>query len=665
MMLFKLICKNVKKNFHDYLIYFITLMLAISLFYAFNSIESQRAFAALNSAKGLLANQLGKYISMLSDVIAVMLAFLMIYANQFLLKRRKRELGIYMTLGMDREKISCIFVAETFFIGLISLIVGIVVGLAISQVLSIISLKLFAINLSNYEVSFSIKAFDKTIVCFLIIYLIIMIFNVRVVSNVKLTDLMKANRKNQSLRIQDKKVSALLCFASIVLLMLAGFLVCRDGILPNSKSFNFVIIFMLIGTALFFYSISSLILEVIKSRKEIYLKGLNTFLFRQLGSKIETNFISMTVICLLLTVTICIVSTGMSVALTMNSIAKKAAPYDMTVYAEVNKTGNINLYKTLISKGILLDRYLQSHVEVTEYVSDLKYKDMLGKEDMHLWRRDAKLPWEKVSIVALSDFNKAMQCQGKKTVELNRSEVLLNCNYKGTKSIMSKFISENGSIKLKGIKLHAKDKKLTSETIWMSNIGDNDRGTIIVPDYLTKSLKKDCIILGGVYKKRTNSEAVVHALNPLAADLNSGFKYITKSIMYDAYYGIRASGAFLCCYIGFIFLIICVTILALQQLTETTDNIYRYGLLKKFGADKSSINKTLFQQVFVYFAAPLTLASIFSFVGILKVMELIEDFLNMSVKVNMIFTIIIFLVIYGGYFMATYCSSKKIISDLD
>ena len=665
MMLFKLICKNVKKNFHDYLIYFLTLMLAISLFYAFNSIESQRAFTELNSAKGLLANQLGKYISMLSDVIAVMLAFLMIYANQFLLKRRKRELGIYMTLGMDREKISCIFVAETFLIGLISLIVGIVVGLAISQVLSIISLKLFAINLSNYQVSFSIKAFDKTIVCFLIIYLIIMIFNVRVVSNVKLIELMKANRKNQSLRIQDKKLATLLCLASIVLLMLAGFLVCRDGILPNSKSFNFIIIFMLIGTALFFYSMSSLILDFIKSRKEIYLKGLNTFLFRQLGSKIQTNFISMTVICLLLTVTICIVSTGMSVALTMNSIAKKAAPYDMTVYAEVNKTGSINLYKTLTSKGISLDRYLQSYVEITEYVSDLKYKDIFGKEDVHLWRRDAKLPLEKVSIIALSDFNKAMKCQGKKTVELNRNEFLLNCNYKGTKSIMSKFISENGNVELKGIKLYAKDKKLTSETIWMSNIGDNDRGTIIVPDYLVKSLKKDCIILGGVYKKNTNSEAVVHALNPLAADLNSGFKYITKSVMYDAYYGIRASGAFLCCYIGFIFLIICVTILALQQLTETTDNVYRYGLLKKFGADKNSINKTLFQQVFVYFAAPLALASIFSFAGILKVMELIEDFLNMSVKVNMIFTIIIFLVIYGGYFMATYCSSKKIINDLD
>lgn len=100
---FKLIFRNVHKNIRDYLIYFLTLTLSVSLFYAFNSISDQPAFSDMGITGSLLYDQLGILLSALSVVIAVVLAFLIIYANQFLLKRRKKELGVYMVLGMKKD----------------------------------------------------------------------------------------------------------------------------------------------------------------------------------------------------------------------------------------------------------------------------------------------------------------------------------------------------------------------------------------------------------------------------------------------------------------------------------------------------------------------------------------------------------------------------------
>ena len=175
MTFFKLIIKNVYKNLRDYLIYFLTLMLAVSLFYAFNSIADQPAFLEMSMTRALLYEQLGKMISALSVVISIVLAFLIIYANQFLLKRRKKELGIYMMLGMKKGRISRIFAGETLCVGVIALGVGLIFGFILSQGASLIALKLFAIELDKYQLVFSIGAFQQTVICFALIFFIVML----------------------------------------------------------------------------------------------------------------------------------------------------------------------------------------------------------------------------------------------------------------------------------------------------------------------------------------------------------------------------------------------------------------------------------------------------------------------------------------------------------
>lgn len=325
----KLICRNVQKNLQDYIIYFLTLTISVSMFYAFNSIRTQPALKDLDATKQLLSEQLGILLSALSVIVAIVLAFFILYANQFLLKRRKKELGIYMLLGMEKGKISRIFAGETLCVGIVSLLSGLILGLLLSQGLSMFSLRLFAIDMSSFQFVFSMSALKKTIGCFALIFLIVMFLNVRTVSSVKLIDLLTAGRRNESMALQNRFTQIALALLSVVCIVSSGIIIQRYGILPGRENSWFQIAIMLLaaGTALFFFSVSALSLTIIQADKNLYLKGLNTFLSRQIGSKIQTNFLTMSVVCGLLTISICGITVGISSALTMNEASDSALPF--------------------------------------------------------------------------------------------------------------------------------------------------------------------------------------------------------------------------------------------------------------------------------------------------------------------------------------------------
>lgn len=205
------------------------------------------------------------------------------------------------------------------------------------------SLKLFAADLSTYKIVFSKSAVGKTILCFAIVFLIVMIFNVRTVSKARLIDMINADRKSEYMMLKNKWVSLIILILSLVMLTAAGYFVNRDSIKIISHNYKALSALFILGTAMFFFSFSSMAFEIIKGNKSLYLKNLNTFLMRQISSKIQSNFLSMTVVCILLTLTICIVSAGLSVALTMNSRAQKSSPYDITVASSFKNNGNIDI----------------------------------------------------------------------------------------------------------------------------------------------------------------------------------------------------------------------------------------------------------------------------------------------------------------------------------
>ena len=659
----KLIIKNVRKNIRDYLIYFLTLMISVSVFYAFNSISDQPAFSEMGMTKTLLYDQLGILLSTLTVLIAVVLAFLIIYANQFLLKRRKKELGLYMVLGMKKGRISRIFVGETFCVGVIALVTGLCLGVALSQGISLVALKLFAIDMSKFQLVFSVGAFQKTAQCFAVIFLLVMTFNVWSVSSVQLIDLLTAGRKNETSQNRSRLLAILLFFVSLACILSSGMMFYRNGILPSreNRSFQVAGILLVAGTFLFFYSLSTVFVQVLRANSNVYLKGLNTFLVRQVGSKIRTNYFIMTIVCGLLTVTICAVSVGVSTALAMNELSGSATPYDLNVLSNVSMDGDSSILEYLASKDADLSGYAENMEQISIYEADFTYGSLFEGQNVELWPIDEGISDSGVSVLAVSDFNRALAMQGKEPVALTENQYLLNCNYKGTFQYVEKALESHADLVLAGIPLQRASDTVLEETYFMTSVGNNDRGTLIVPDAVVHSLTKDVNVLLVQYRPDADSDAVLQKMIPIGLDDTHGYRYAEKNMMYDMFYGLNALISFLCCYIGLIFLLICAALLALKQLTETTDNIYRYGLLQKLGAKKEQINRALLSQTAIFFAAPLAVAGIFSAVLMGKAMEIVEEFMNIHISTNMVFTVVLFLVVYGGYFLATYLSCKRMV----
>ena len=667
MTFFKLIIKNVHKNLRDYLIYFLTLMLAVSLFYAFNSISDQPAFSEMSMTRALLYEQLDKMISVLSVVISLVLAFLIIYANQFLLKRRKKELGIYMMLGMKKGRISRIFAGETFCVGVIALGVGLIFGFILSQGASLIALKLFAIELDKYQLVFSIGAFQQTVICFALIFFIVMLFNVWSVSNVQLISLLTASRKNENINTENHVFPVLMFVLSFFCIGTAGILFYRNGILPSRKKISFQIagIALAIGSFLLFYSLAAVFSQFASSNKKFYLKGLNTFLVRQIGSKIRTNYVIMTIVCGLLTITICAVSIGSSTALAMNELAQSATPYDLNVLSDVDIDGDSSIADYLATCDIQITDYAENMKQISIYEADMTYAELFEGQKVNLWAIDEAMPEIKVSAISISDFNLALSMQGKEPITLKAGEYLLNCNYKGTFQYISEALRNHPELTIGGITLRRASEELLQETYYMTSVGNNDRGTLIIPDSVAATLPKDINVLLVQYKQGINTSEVLQKMIPIGLDETHGYRYTEKNMMYDMFYGINALVTFLCCYIGLVFLLVCAALLALKQLTETTDNIYRYNLLQKLGAKRRQINRTLYAQTAVFFAVPLAVAGIYSILLVGKGMEIVEEFMNLHISTNVGITVVLFLIVYGSYFLATYLSCKRMVIEQD
>ena len=209
-MLSKLSLKNIKKSFKDYAIYFLTLILGVAIFYVFNAMDSQEAMMKMNDSKKQILDLMNNLLGGVSVFVSFVLGFLIIYANKFLIKKRKKEFGIYMTLGMGRAHISKILLLETFLIGLISLAVGLLVGVFASQFMSLVVAKMFDADMTEYAFTFSQSALIKTIIYFSIMYLIVMILNVFVVSRYKLIDLLTGGRKNEKIKVKNPFISILI-----------------------------------------------------------------------------------------------------------------------------------------------------------------------------------------------------------------------------------------------------------------------------------------------------------------------------------------------------------------------------------------------------------------------------------------------------------------------
>lgn len=674
MMTCRLVLQNLRRNVRDYAIYFFTLMLAISLFYAFNSLQDAKALLGLDPDMLVMLKQLGDLIKVCSIVIAGVIGFLILYVNRFLLKRRKKELGIYMLLGMKKRKISGIFVGETFLIGLGSLAAGIGAGIFFSQILTVAALRAFGGYVDAFTMSFSVQALNMTVICFMVIYLLVMLFHVCEISSVRLIDLLVAERKNEVIRHRKSVVYILLFFVAVVCLAAAGINLNADqsSLIPGKNKLAAEGILAVVATLLFFYSAAAVLLDVLQKRKQFYFRGVNSFLVRQIGSRIQGNYLSMSAVSILLTVTMILITTGSSIAITMAGMSKDFSTYDFAIYMSGDGSGDTDVLAEAAKEYSDIRPFVESSFQIRTRTAGYTYADLFAGQDVKLWAHDESIHLleKQVDIISVTDYNKCLKAQGRAAVTAGRDEYLLNCNYKGTLAYVEQVLREKKEITLGGTVLRPASDKVLSYTYMMTSIGDNDRGTLVVPDEMAAKLSPgDSIVVQGSLKADADTAAVNQMLTDLVfhgVDFRaSRFAWNTRSRMNTMFYSAFGMPVFLFLYIGLIFLLISTAMISVQQLTEIADNRSRYQILEKQGVSEQMMRRTVRKQVAVYFTAPLILALVYTVVSLRAVMRRLSDFMNMEIGANLCVTCGVLLLVYGGYYLLTALTCEKMILKKD
>ena len=658
----KIAFKNVKKSFKDYTIYFFTLMLAVCIFYTFNSIESQKAMSEITSSGESYVDILSKVISYVSVFIAFILGSLILYANNFLVKKRNKELGIYMTLGMSKNKISKILILETIIVGILSLISGLILGLIFSQGLSILVVKLFGLKMSTYSFVISGKAMIKTVLYFGIMFLLVMIFNSFVISKYKIIDLLTVGRKTEEVKFKSNIVYLITFILCVVSLGIAYKLVLEVGLIGiQDIKFTTSILLGVLGTFLFFFSLSGFILYIVKKNKKIYFKGLNIFIVKQINSKVNTNFISMSVICLMLFMTIGMLSTGFSFKNAIESGLKDSTPYDASANLYIDEGEKANdIQKSLEYIGVKFNK----EDKVVYY--DLYTDNKTISEALNLNANMRSL----MNYMKLSDYNKIRALDNQNAIELNKDEVLITSNYANTLEAIQNYVKNNDSIKIENKSYKIKDKKVIEENLKTDFMKDNMITVIVNDDIcdnmtLVSSNVNVNFVGEGKEKRESDFTNKIYSYKTTDTDYDKiGFVLgASRTEIYESNKGMTTVVLFIGIYIGIVFLISSMAVLALQQLSEASDSIDRYKSLKRLGASEKDINKTIFIQTLVYFSLPVILAFIHSVIGIKVANDFVSVYNKPDIMGSSLITAGIFMIVYIIYFYITYSGYKNIVKN--
>lgn len=679
MMLFKLSIKNISKSIKDYTIYFFTLILGVAIFYVFNAIDSQTAMMNVTSSTHEVLNLLTSLLSGVSVFVSFILASLIIYANRFLMKRRNKEFAIYLTLGMSKRKISLILFFETLVIGIISLTIGLLVGFLLSQLMSIIVANMFEADLTKFTFIFSKNACIKTLIYFGIMYLVVIIFNIINISKCKLIDLIYSKNKSEKIKLKNPWFCIIIFIISACTLGYAYYRVA-----PGTDRLNneFEILFLsalgAISTFFIFWSLSGLILKIVKMNKKTYYKKLNSFVIRQISSKINTTVLSMTVICLMLFITICVLSTSLSMKSSLNKNLSMYAPLDIEIGKNYNTDQikydytDIQIQNSKLSFEESLNKlgfnYKDNLTNITNFSlykdENITLKSSLGSYYEIAKNQKGFLSYNKmINLMKNSDYNNIANSFNLEKVDLKYNEYIVVGNYQNMLSIKNEALKRNTKIEINNNDYYPKYQKAIHGFYEMTS-NESEDGFIVLPDNALEEEQKVTSLMIADYKGDKNQ--VESMITNIIKRENFG-DYIltinTKQDIKNASVGLGAIVTFLGLYLGIIFLISCAAILALKELSESSDNTEKYNMLRKIGVDEKDLNKALFRQIGIFFIFPLALAIIHSIFGLMFCNNIIK---TAGVSFNLqsiIITAIFIVLIYGGYFLVTYLCSKNIIRE--
>lgn len=548
-MLCKLAWGNVRRAGRDYLVYLLTLTLGVTVFYAFNTISMQVDIAGIDEEG--LAQVMGSMLGYLTYFLAGVMAFLMVYANNFIMKRRKKEFGLYQVLGMGRGRVATIMALETVIVSVVAFVAGIVLGVGLSMLMTFFTASLFKTQIANFHFFFSMHAFNLTLVCMLVMFVLTLLLNLRAVRRTKLIELMGAERRNESIKTRNPWIAIAIFAVGVVLVGVAYYRLLRDGFpltATDSKlqeamnQFGITTAMVTVGTFALFWGLSGMLIKLLQSLRSVYWRGLNMFTVRQLSAKVNTVCFSMGVIAMILFLAITSVTCGMSIANVMNENLERYTPADMSQTYIYYTPETLDYYKEYVNPSeadrmVLADSTVDlysawhgdpwhgdrkgksadnndetgkkvsiadvagEHVQIDSYLS---YP--LGGSDPSVTPSEmCKTMGEKLPrafggsnadtmglfVTPASQYNKLRQMMGEEPVSIGLDQYLLTCDMGGDLGdLYTKYMAGGHTLTLGGHELKPATDKSDKDTAAIANSAmSSNPGTVVVADELLSQLK--------------------------------------------------------------------------------------------------------------------------------------------------------------------------------
>lgn len=547
-MLCKLAWGNVRRAGRDYLVYLLTLTLGVTVFYAFNTISMQVDIAGIDEEG--LAQVMGSMLGDLTYFLAGVMAFLMVYANNFIMKRRKKEFGLYQVLGMGRGRVATIMALETVIVSVGAFVAGIMLGVGLSQLMTFFTASLFKTQIANFHFFFSVHAFNLTLACMLVMFVLTLLLNLRAVRRTKLIELMGAERRNETIKTRNPWIASAIFAVGVVLVGVAYYRLLRDGFpltATDSKlqeamnQFGITTAMVTVGTFALFWGLSGMLIKLLQSLRGVYWRGLNMFTVRQLAAKVNTVCFSMGVIAMILFLAITSVTCGMSIASVMNENLERYNPADMSQTYVYYTPDTLDYYKEYVNPSeadrmVLADSTVDlysawhgdpwhgdrkdksadnndetgkkvniadvagEHVQIDSYLS----YPLGGSNPSVMPSEMCKTMGEKLpkafegsnadmtglSVTPASQYNKLRQMMGEEPVSIGRDQYLLTCDMGGELvDLYTKYMAGGHALTLGGHTLKPATDKSDEDTAAIANsaMGSNG-GTVVVADELLSQL---------------------------------------------------------------------------------------------------------------------------------------------------------------------------------
>lgn len=714
-MLCKLAWGNVRRAGRDYLVYLITLALGITVFYAFNTISEQATSAGIGKELG---DTIAGIVSGLTIFLAAVMGFLMVYANNFIMKRRKQQFGLYQVLGMGRGQVALIMTLETAIVSLGALAIGLACGIGLSQLMTFFTASLFRTQIANFHFFVSADAALFTVECLAAIFFVTLVFNLRVVAKAKVIDLMGARRSNEAAAVRNPWVSAALFVMGCVLVGVAYARLVHDGLpfMMDSQEemsrFYITTGLVVVGTILLFFGLSGFLLKALQAARGLWWRGLNMFTLRQLAAKVNTVSMSMAVISMILFLAFTSVTTGMSIANVMNEGVERGTPADYTtLVAYHSPTAIRELQKPELTEGLasttrpvnVLDAATQAQhangstvnlaaiagtsVQVDVYdaapatgeqplVSTAEFARATGKTLPQAANtgddRDSAM-----GIMSESTYNHYLAFRGKEGVSLGADGYLVTSDLGASVvDIYNAALAAGHEVTLGGHTLRpARTAVDEGASTFVNMATGNNIGTLVVPDEVLASLnlpiQYSYLLLdypagsdaSAIDKKFGNAANYGTVTDAAGQDVGSFVMGSTRISIYESTDSSNGLISYLSIYIGFVLVVACGAILTIQQLSGVADAQPSYRLLAELGTDAASLHRSLLAQQAVFFAFPLVVALAHSAVALHVIIDVVETVGALTIGGMVGLACAIFVAAYGGYFLLTYAMGAGMVRE--